>query len=54
MTWRKTTQYPMNPLEGLKAGETFEDLMERALEGMMSNIPQALRTASALEDWDNI
>ena len=54
MTWRKTPEYPMNPLEGLKEGETFEYLRERALEGMMCNIPQALRTASALEDWDEL
>ena len=54
MTWRKTPEYPMNPLEALKDGETLEYLRERALEGMMCNIPQALRTASALEDWDEL
>ena len=40
----------MNPLAALTAGETLEVLRERALEGMMSNIPQTLRTASTLED----
>jgi hypothetical protein len=44
----------MNPLEALTAGETLEYLRERALEGMMCDIPQALRTASALEDWDEL
>ena len=53
VTWRKSTQYPMNALEGLREGESIQNLRQSALEGMNEHLDLSLRTASGLEDWDS-
>ena len=42
----------MNALEGLREGESIQNLRRSALEGMSEHLHLSLRTASGLEDWD--
>ena len=53
MTWLKTAQYPFNPLEGCKEGETAAELKEKALQAINADLPVELRCISALQDWDS-
>ena len=48
----KTPEMPFNPLEGLKATATIVQLRNAALKAMNDQIPNELRCANLLEDWE--
>ena len=51
VTEEKSTEYPSNPLEGIRRGETKPFLKAKALEAMNSGLPLELRSANLLGDW---
>ena len=52
MTWYKTTEYPFNPLMGDKSEAGLRRDKANALQAVNSFLPEAMRFAKALEDWE--
>ncbi len=53
MKWLTTPELAFNPLEGIRLGETKEQLKLAALKALNKNILLGLKCALLLEDYDN-
>jgi len=52
VTWRKTTEYPFNPLAGDATKMGLQKAKDDALRRMNSYLKPEMRFADALEDWE--
>ena len=52
MTWYKTAEFPFNPLMGDKTQAGLLRDKANALQAINEFLPQAMRFAKALEDWE--